>query len=119
MASEDVIRLKLSTHNGLELLNPSGSDIREALRGLGADNMYVLLERFDANSRPWAAGFAQVGFPLPGEEGWTVEYREGGEQFQANTKDLAHIERLLSDYATGRAGWKEGLDWQLFMTHDA
>ena len=118
MASNEVINGKLSTHTGVEVINPTDTDISEAISGLGPDNKYVLLERFDDSSRPWAVGFAQAGFPLPGEDAWTVEYREGAEQFQAFA-DRPVLERVLLGYFNSRPGWGDGLEWKLLMTHES
>ena len=116
MSSNDLLRFKLSTHSGVEVVNPSDTEILEAIRDLSAGNTYVLLERFDDRSRPWAAGFVQTS---PLEDGaWVLEYREGAEQFQVRVRERRVVDDVLLGYANSHAGWEDNLAWELLMTHD-
>lgn len=100
--------MKLETSNAGEIPDPSAARIAEALAQLpgGADSFAIL----DSGEQ----AFVQVAGSA--EEGFHIEYREGGEDrhFEAATPPvtLAQAVDIFQRYAAGDGSWRSKVEWK-------
>lgn len=100
--------MRLETSNNGEVTNPSADQINAALAQLPAGvDAFAILARAD-QYYVQVAGSAQ--------EGFVIEYREGGEDrhFEAvgPAASLGTAQEVFRRYAAGDDGWRSVVAWQ-------
>lgn len=100
--------MKLETSNANEVVNPSAAQIADALASLpGGDESFAILAT-GPQSYVQVAGSSG--------EGFTLEYRDGGEDmhFTATESpiDLKLATSVFQRYAAGDASWQGLASWQ-------
>lgn len=99
--------LELSTESGRPVRDPDADAIARALRGLGADSGFAILERSKSDYIQAAVGEGG---------GLLLEYHEptGDNHFKARRADVSRDEaiRAFQQFARGESGWQRPFEWE-------
>jgi hypothetical protein len=91
-----------------KVYDPDADEVRRQVTRVGRGNEFAILER--ADGRFVQVGYGDfVGVP-PGT--YALEYREGDDQYQAKTTDVAMAVRFLQEFLAGDETWKRRHLWR-------
>lgn len=100
--------MKLTTEDGTQIENPSGSDISRAIGSLSHDGNGFAILAADDEIYPQAAGSILGGFIL--------EYREGSweKHFQTSQPTSTNqVIEAMQQYAVGDDSWRTSFSWEI------
>jgi hypothetical protein len=101
--------LRAQTAGGRSYDAPDAALLRRLLSELGPGNQFLVIDRLDA---PNPEHYMQVYRETDGT--FVVEYREGAadHHFEAVVADLRTTFTVLSGWAAGSPGWRDGCEWR-------
>jgi hypothetical protein len=101
--------LRAETACGQSYDTPSEALLLRLLGELGPGNQFLVLDRVDV---PGGEHYLQIYREIDGT--YVIEYREGAadQHFETVAADLDTVFTVLTGWAAGAPGWREGYDWR-------